>query len=145
MGWGERYDPIRVPLELDGAVLADAVSAGPSRIRLERRAGWRLPEGARSVARPHKWGNPFPIAGVVNVTLLEEHSEGGWTSEAVALVPLERRLAVELYRSWVLATHGLPAIRAELAGLDLACWCSLEDLCHADVLLELANGEADRG
>jgi hypothetical protein len=27
----------------------------------------------------------------------------------------------------------------ELAGHDLACWCPLDQQCHADVLLELAN------
>lgn len=31
-------------------------------------------------------------------------------------------------------------IRAELAGKDLACWCKLSDLCHADVLLSIAAG-----
>ncbi|HEY9415508.1 MAG TPA: DUF4326 domain-containing protein [Pseudonocardia sp.] len=31
-------------------------------------------------------------------------------------------------------------IRAELAGRDLACWCKPGDPCHADVLLEIANG-----
>lgn len=30
-------------------------------------------------------------------------------------------------------------IRRELAGKDLACWCPLDQPCHADVLLELAN------
>lgn len=30
-------------------------------------------------------------------------------------------------------------IRAELAGRDLACWCPLDQPCHADVLLEIAN------
>ena len=30
-------------------------------------------------------------------------------------------------------------IRAELAGKDLACWCPLDEPCHADVLLDLAN------
>jgi hypothetical protein len=29
--------------------------------------------------------------------------------------------------------------RAELRGHDLACWCPLDQPCHADVLLELAN------
>jgi hypothetical protein len=32
-------------------------------------------------------------------------------------------------------------VRAELAGKDLACWCRPTDPCHADVLLEIANGE----
>lgn len=31
-------------------------------------------------------------------------------------------------------------IRAELAGRNLACWCPLDQPCHADVLLEIANG-----
>lgn len=30
-------------------------------------------------------------------------------------------------------------VRAELAGHDLACWCPLDQPCHADVLLEVAN------
>lgn len=30
-------------------------------------------------------------------------------------------------------------IRSTLAGKDLACWCPLDQPCHADVLLELAN------
>lgn len=30
-------------------------------------------------------------------------------------------------------------IKAELAGHDLACWCPLDQACHADVLLKLAN------
>jgi hypothetical protein len=29
---------------------------------------------------------------------------------------------------------------AALRGKDLACWCPLDQPCHADVLLELANG-----
>ncbi|EUA64977.1 hypothetical protein I542_5155 [Mycobacteroides abscessus 1948] len=30
-------------------------------------------------------------------------------------------------------------IRRELRGHDLACWCPLDQPCHADVLLEIAN------
>ncbi|WP_165368501.1 DUF4326 domain-containing protein [Serinicoccus sediminis] len=33
----------------------------------------------------------------------------------------------------------LQEIRDELAGRDLACWCPLDEPCHADVLLKLAN------
>jgi hypothetical protein len=31
-------------------------------------------------------------------------------------------------------------IRRELAGRNLVCWCELDQPCHADVLLEMANG-----
>lgn len=30
-------------------------------------------------------------------------------------------------------------VRADLAGRDLSCWCPLDQPCHADVLLDLAN------
>jgi hypothetical protein len=30
-------------------------------------------------------------------------------------------------------------IREQLRGKDLACWCPLNQPCHADVLLEIAN------
>lgn len=35
----------------------------------------------------------------------------------------------------------LGEIKRELRGKDLACWCPLGQPCHADVLLELANGK----
>jgi hypothetical protein len=31
-------------------------------------------------------------------------------------------------------------IKRELRGKNLACWCKLSEVCHADVLLEIANG-----
>ena len=31
------------------------------------------------------------------------------------------------------------ALHRDLAGRDLACWCPLDQSCHADLLLELAN------
>ncbi len=30
-------------------------------------------------------------------------------------------------------------VRRELAGKNLACWCRLDQACHADILLEVAN------
>lgn len=30
-------------------------------------------------------------------------------------------------------------VRQELAGKNLACWCRLDQACHADILLEVAN------
>lgn len=48
--------------------------------------------------------------------------------------------ASELYRITVPTPPTLERIRAELRGHDLACWCPLGQPCHADVLLELANG-----
>jgi hypothetical protein len=94
----------------------------PTRIQLSRAAGWRKPDNAVVVSRPSKWGNPF-VVGVGGVR--------------------DRAHAVELYRQALDDTHGprILAARRELAGKDLACWCPLDQPCHADVLLELANPE----
>lgn len=92
------------------------MSNTPRRIQLSRAAGWRKPPGAVVVSRPSRWGNPYPVA-----------THG-------------RDKAIELYRAQLVATPGLlDEARAELAGRDLACWCKLADLCHADILLELVN------
>ena len=36
---------------------------------------------------------------------------------------------------------GRDRVRSELAGRDLTCWCPEDQPCHADVLLEIANGD----
>jgi Domain of unknown function (DUF4326) len=92
--------------------------AVPRRIQLRRAKGWRKPPGAVVVARPSKWGNPFPVA------------------------VYGRDEAIRLYREYLLANQDLAAACVELAGRDLACWCAPGLACHADVLLAVANREA---
>jgi len=76
-----------------------------------------IPTGAVYVGRPTRWGNPFPV--------------GAYTQEA----------AVEAYREWLKYQPDLQRdIRRELRGKDLVCWCAPKP-CHADVLLEVANGD----
>jgi len=90
----------------------------PTLIQLQRRAGWRLPPHAVSVA----WPTPFHNA----------HRQ---------VRPRSR--AVELYREHLARNPELvERARRELAGKDLACWCPADEPCHADVLLEIANEEA---
>jgi hypothetical protein len=103
----------------------------PERIQLRRTTGWRKPEGAIVVARPSKWGNPWPLDAVLF------GAKGGWP-----LLMMTPQLAVELYRTalWQGSlAFEVDDVRAELRGNDLACWCPLDRACHADVLLELAN------
>jgi hypothetical protein len=33
----------------------------PKRVQQRRTKGWTKPDGAISVARPHKWGDPFEV------------------------------------------------------------------------------------
>lgn len=99
----------------------------PRRVQLRRRKGWRLPEGTAIVSRPSRWGNPFKLAA--------EHPEYGWIADRAA--------AVAAYRHYLTAHPELAdAARDELAGKHLACWCPLDQPCHADILLAVANGRS---
>jgi Domain of unknown function (DUF4326) len=86
------------------------------RFQICRAKGWRKPEGGVCCTRPGRWGNPY---------LVVEHG---------------RERAVELFRrSLVEQPHLVAEIRAELRGRPLGCWCRLDQACHVDVLLEVAN------
>ena len=113
----------------------------PKRIQRKRTKGWRMPENCRCVTRPGIFGNPFRVAGA---------REAGYrgTDEQLG------EWCVDLFRRWLNGEQGLlygevydckrRAILKrlpELRGKDLACFCSLDAPCHADILLELANKE----
>lgn len=121
-------------------------AAVPKRIQRQRTKGWRMPDGAVYVGRPTKWGNPFVVGDLYD----RVHATGRYGNRAIAeLHVTDRAQAVDLYRGWLEgdtlhldATEppNLVGIRGALAGHDLCCWCPLDQPCHADVLLELANG-----
>jgi hypothetical protein len=81
-----------------------------------------MPPDAVYVGRPTKWGNPDPVSS--------------FSSAAAAVDQFRRYL-------YVFDNDGArelrAAVKAELRGKDLACWCPLDQPCHADVLLDLAN------
>ncbi|MFE5309738.1 DUF4326 domain-containing protein [Isoptericola sp. NPDC056605] len=106
----------------------------PKRIQLRRTKGWRKPEGTIVVARPSKWGNPFRVGGRIDA--IDFRSAG--------VLIASRAEAVAYYRSHTATWRPdkVRAVQAELAGKDLACWCPLDQPCHADVLLEIANRRA---
>lgn len=117
----------------------------PQRIQLSRRKGSRKPEDAISVARPSMWGNPFPIARwgrEMAVALFRETASGMWRPRL--LQGYSDEFYAEAYDArvvWLRRLKGHPAevIPLFLRGHDLACWCALDETCHADVLLEIAN------
>jgi hypothetical protein len=88
------------------------------RVQQRRTRGWRKADGAVSVARPHRWGNPHDWRII------------GYT-EAVA------RYRDDLYAGRL--PYTVDDVRAELAGHDLMCFCPPDGPCHADVLLEAAR------
>ena len=120
----------------------------PVRIQRSRAKGWKMPEDTIYVGRPTKWGNPFwhvlRFHGIERALLLYRNLFEGWNPSTVSDWP-------DGYVHQVYEDHsdflkrlgkGHPAERAdaELRGKNLACWCRLDQPCHADVLLEIANG-----
>jgi hypothetical protein len=127
----------------------------PRRIQLSRKKSWRLPENAARVARPSRWGNPLWVDHGSVVGQHWTHVRDNWgkgvfrwpevlysshSNDADALDNCIRKFRIlctvserdypTRYEEWI----------APLRGKDLACWCPLDQPCHADVLLELANG-----
>ena len=77
-----------------------------------------------SVARPHRYGNPFIVATPTN---------GG---------NISREMAVSMFRAALLDERlqfSVAEVKEKLRGRSLACWCALDQTCHADVLLKVAN------
>lgn len=75
-----------------------------------------IPADAIYVGRPSVWGNPFKLG-----------RDG------------DRDTVIEKFRVWLENKPDIQAaIRRELGGKDLVCFCAPQP-CHADVLLAIAN------
>ena len=100
----------------------------PVRVQLRRTKGWRMPANTMSVARPGRFGNQYRV-GI-----------DGTAQECVAKFRADLEDAINgpigLHRALV------RTLLAQLRGKNLACFCSLDAPCHADVWLELANAPA---
>ncbi len=95
----------------------------PRRVQLRRTKGWRMPENTVKVDRATRWGNHYRVGGPV------------WRDKGFGKVK-DVGEAVALFRR--LVAPQMSDI-ARLRGKNLACWCRLDQPCHADVLLEFAN------
>lgn len=114
----------------------------PQRIQRKRTKGWRMPPNTVSVTRPGQWGNPFRVGGYYRVNAgpfswLEALTEEAQRDPRFVKIETAAQ-AVEFFRQH--AEQRKPGSFNELRGKDLACFCALDQPCHADVLLELANG-----
>lgn len=117
---------------------------------------------AVKVTRPGRWGNPYPVekvrrahreamdwAGRCTSPLwlswanshLEKRQSAQLESEfdAIALTSAIALFAAEIGQFERSDPAGFRAWLAPLRGKNLACACGLDQPCHADVLLELAN------
>jgi len=112
----------------DRKIKKDVGSSGrldsPRRYQLSRKKGWKMPVNTVRVVRPGRWGNPWKVG-----------KDG------------TREQCVEEHRKWIEGNiWSWPTkkdIQRELCGKNVACWCPLDDPCHGDTLLRLANAPAD--
>ena len=105
----------------------------PIRIQRQRTKGWRMPPNTVYVGRPSKWGNPFPISRYLSresSILLFDMLFGFEPDE-----PLTPRQKLFVGKG---KNYPVDQVK-ELKGKSLACWCRLDQECHADILLERAN------
>lgn len=87
----------------------------------------RIPADAVYVGRPSKWGNPFSHIPGAAVKV-------GWQVAT-------REEAITEYERWIWEPRQdmlRAAMRRELKGKDLVCWCAPLD-CHANIIVEIAN------
>ncbi len=137
----------------------------PRRIQRKRSKGWKMPPNTVSVTRPGKWGNPFDFRSSDCCWLALSYGCRGdrlgrqeasvkafreWIeppTKGKKLVRMERGIRLgddeknfQIGPRFVVGPPPtIDAVRTELRGKNLACFCPLTHPCHADVLLELAN------
>jgi hypothetical protein len=90
--------------------------------RIQRTRQSKLPPNTLCVTRPGKYGNPFKVGERRHVN---------------------NEQAVESFREWIVddeqyqLRNGFIAECKEKGIEHLACWCALDNICHADVWLEV--------
>jgi hypothetical protein len=121
----------------------------PVRIQRRRSKGWKMPAGVIYAGRPSKHGNPFAVGGYYKIGRGAGTGGFSWvTCDPNYRTPdftlIETpAMAVEWYRRYRELYPLTEQAKEELRGRDISCWCRLDQPCHVDVLLELANAPID--
>lgn len=125
----------------------------PVRIQRKRSKGWKMPENTVSVCRPTKWGNPFKLVG--DMIYIDASHRGEMLDKWVYVCQGDIQKVIKLYKSLLSQSdnfqnepniehwlyHFLNLNFSELKGKNLACFCHIDNPCHADVLLDIVNRE----
>jgi len=136
-------------------------AAFPVRVQRSRQKGFRMPENTVYVGRGSRWGNPFRVIQYSDKKwaiktdgsdkcseILVKHCHAVYDTKSEAVID-----AIKCYDYWLLPyTHKegtmsefyqsmaiMDDAMQNLKGKNLACWCRLDESCHADLLLTLVN------
>ena len=122
-----------------------------NRIQRKRTKGWKMPKNTVYVGRPSKWGNPIKLEGdcIFIDASYRRRILSPWVYYSMGdeedVIYLFEKLfdGTEFYNQdfqyW--SDHFRKLNISKLSGKDLACWCSLDKPCHADVLIKYASNE----
>lgn len=107
----------------------------PIRIQRSRRKDYKTPENTIYVGRPTKWGNPFEISDTVSrEQVVNQYFECVLSNIMTYVYFDELQASINFDRfKWI--AENLHTLK----GKNLSCWCKLDQPCHADILLKLAN------
>lgn len=115
--------------ELDAASISELVLHAAVKVatqyatkRIQHVRCQKLPEGAKMVCRPSKYGNPCKVGPDISV------------EDAVDA------FKVYLFKHQTLLTDAF----SELRGKDLACYCPVGSFCHGDILLTKLNNNKQK-
>lgn len=117
----------------------------PVRVQRKRTKGYKMPPNTKSVTRPGKFGNPYKI-GMHNVWDIKDLKTGKSLKDYLIEKNGENKYhdvedVLLAYRQKIAASQAMQRlIKHYLKGKNLACFCPLDKPCHADILLEVANG-----
>ncbi len=121
------------------------------RIQRQRSKGWKTPANTTYVGRPTKWGNPFKLINDMIYCDASHRRKGldPWVQTDGMIYTKQEGLAqaITLYENWIYGLFRYGVIPKkfmfddiqELKGKNLACWCPLDQPCHAGILLKIAN------
>jgi Domain of unknown function (DUF4326) len=125
----------------------------PVRLQRRRTTGYDIQAVSRAlnglpcivVTRPSKWGNPFNVdvyGRELSMKLFRGMLNGAWDASLLALLTDSDREAAVKAREAFLKRIGpnlREALKMELGGRNLGCYCPISVECHADILLEFAG------
>lgn len=112
----------------------------PTRIQLSRKKDWRMPPNTKVVSRPSKFGNPYNWQDFLTPSSGPRKAKATVTRFFLwSVIQIQEGRQPTDFIEWFrwIAEH-----LHEIRDADhVACWCKLTEICHGDVLIELANKE----
>ena len=121
----------------------------PLRIQRKRTKGFKLPPNTLCATRPGEFSNPFRVGGYFKIggrfgtisMLYTEACSKEYADETYTHIETSEQ-AVAMFREYRRKHPFTPEQIAKLRAADyVACFCPLDQPCHADVLLEIANSK----